>query len=227
MATTAPARAATASGRGRLPAPVRERRPALAALALLLVLGGALGSALIAYRSGERVDVLIAARDIAVGDEIVRSHFTVARVAADGGAVVEAAAVENFLGTRATTGVPEGTLINRQMFLAGSLVPDTATVVGVVLAATQRPAEPIRSGDVVRVFGVPADGQTGGVGVELARAVLVAGTPAGADGGGGLSLSLLVPPDLAPAIVAAAASNSVAVARLAPSTRPLVDFAEG
>lgn len=226
MASTAPPRPATTSaapGRGRLPAPVRDRRPALAALALLLILGGALTSALLAYRSGERVDVLVAARDISVGDEISRADFATARVAADGAAVVEAAAVGNFVGTRATTDVPAGTLVNRTMFLTGSLIPDGAAVLGVVLAPTQRPAEPIQAGDVVRVYRVPSDSSTGGVGNELARAVRV--ERAVDTGGGGLSLSLLVPPDLAPAIVAAASSNSVAVARLAPSTTPLVDFA--
>ncbi len=129
---------------------------------------------MIAHGSGERV----AGRNITVGQEISRADFAVARVAADGAAVVEAAAVGNFEGTRATTDVPAGTLVNRTMFLAGSLVPDGATVVG------------------------------------------------GSDGGGNLGLLLLVPPDVAPALVAAASFNQVAVARLAPSTTPVVDFAE-
>src|SRR5687768_16946461 len=54
----------------RLPVPKRDRRPALAALAVLLILAGALGSALIAYRSGDRVDVLVASDDILPGQKI-------------------------------------------------------------------------------------------------------------------------------------------------------------
>jgi Flp pilus assembly protein CpaB len=221
MATTAPPRP-TAAQRGRLPAPVRDRRPALAALALLLVLGGALSSALIAYRSGDRIDVLVAARDISVGEEITAADLRVARVAADGAAFVESSAAANFVGTRARTEVPEGTLVNRTMFLAGSLVPRDAAVVGVVLGAAQRPAGGLRAGDVVRVFAVGRDGEQGASGVELARAVRVSAVSADGDG---LGLSLLVPAGQAQALVAAAAAGQVAVAALAPETAPLVDFA--
>ena len=220
MATTAPPRP-TAAERGRLPAPVRDRRPALAALALLLVLGGALSSALIAYRSGDRIDVLVAARDIPVGQEITQADLRVARVAADGAAFVESSAARNFVGTRARTEVPEGTLVNRTMFLAGSLVPRDAAVVGVVLGAAQRPASALRSGDVVRVFAVGRDGEQA-AGVELARAVRVAGVTGDGDG---LVVSLLVPSGQAQPLVAAAAAGQVAVAALAPETAPLVDFA--
>ena len=65
VATAQPATTA----RGRLPVPSRDRRPALAALAILLVLAGALGSALVAYRSGSRVDVLVARHDIGPGEQ--------------------------------------------------------------------------------------------------------------------------------------------------------------
>ncbi len=172
MTTTAPSRSLTADGRGRLPAPVRDRRPALAALALLLVLGGALASALIAYRSGDRVDVLVARADIEAGEQVDRSDFRVARVAADGAATIEAAAASNFVGTTATGRIPAGTMLNRSMFLASSsIAPTGSLVVGVVLSASQRPAVELRAGDVVRVFLVPRE--TGdldqGVGARLRR----------------------------------------------------------
>lgn len=224
MSTTAPARPSSAEGRGRLPAPVRDRRPALAALALLLVLGGALTSALIAYRSGDRVDVLVARDDIEIGAIVTAADFGVARVAATGAATIEAAAARNFVGTSATTRIPAGTLLNRSMFLsASSVVPLRSVVVGVVLSASQRPAVELRAGDVVRVFLVPRD--TGGVttGTVLASAVRVAEIGSSA-GGDALRLSLLVPESAATAIVGAAATDSIAVTRLAPETLPAVDF---
>ena len=221
MATVAPPRPGTPT-RGRLPAPVRDRRPALAALALLLVLGGALSSALIAYRSGGRIDVLVAANDIPVGQRITAGDLRVARVAAEGAAYVESDAIGNFVGTRARTGVPAGTLVNRTMFVAGSLVPANAAVVGVVLGATQRPAAAPRSGDVVRVFALAEDGSQATSGVELARAVRVLDVGTGRTG---LGMSLLVPAAQAPAMIAAAAAGQVAVAALAPDTAPLIDFA--
>lgn len=224
MATTAPPRPPAAESRGRLPAPVRDRRPALAALALLLVLGGALASALIAFRSGDRVDVLVAGGDIEVGQVVDRGDFTVSRVAADAAATIEAAALDNFLGTSATTRIPAGTLVNRSMFLSAStVVPPGSAVVGVVLSASQRPAFELRAGDVVRVFLVPRESGEGAFGAVLAPAVRVA-EAAGSAGGDTARLSLLVPADDAAAVVAAAATNSLAVSRLSPETEPAVDF---
>lgn len=229
MTTTAPPRTTSADARGRLPAPVRDRRPALAALALLLVLGGALGSALIAYRSGNRVDVLVARGDIEVGQVVTGADFGIARVAADGVATIEAAASANFVGTSATTRIPAGTLLNRSMFLSAStVVPLRSLVLGVVLGATQRPAVELRAGDVVRVFLVPREtGQGGGVGTVLASAVRVVEAP-GAASGDTVRVSLLIPEDESTtALVAAAATGSLAVVRLAPETAPAVDFRTG
>jgi hypothetical protein len=58
-----------------LPAPVRDRRPALAAIAVLLILSGAFASGLLVYRSGERTDVLVARDDIDVGTTITANDF--------------------------------------------------------------------------------------------------------------------------------------------------------
>lgn len=224
MTTTAPPRTSTGESRGRLPAPVRDRRPALAALALLLVLGGALTSALIAYRSGGRVDVLVAREDIEVGQQLTEADFGVARVASDGGATIPSANSRAFVGTTSIGRIPAGTLLNPKMFLdAGSVVPDDAVVVGVVLSAAQRPAFDVREGDVVRVFLVPRESGDGAQGTVLADAVRVAEVVPGA-GGDTIRLSLLVPEAPATSIVSAAATSSIAVTRLSPDTEPAVDF---
>ena len=226
MTTTAPPRTSTGEGRGRLPAPVRDRRPALAALALLLVLGGALASALIAYRSGGRVDVLVAREDIEVGQVLTDEDFSVARVAADGGATIPSANRGAFRGTSSLGRIPAGTLLNPKMFLAAKdVVPEDAVVVGVVLSASQRPAGELRRGDVVRVFLVPRESGDGAQGTVLADAVRVAEVAAGA-GGDSVRLSLLVPESPATSIVSAAATSSIAVTRLSPDTEPAVDFRE-
>lgn len=223
MTTTAPPRPLSAEGRGRLPAPVRDRRPALAALALLLVLGGALTSALIAYRSGDRIDVLVARGDIEVGQVVQQSDFALARVASDGAALIEADAAGNFIGTSATTRIPAGTMLNRTMFLADSdVVPLRSVVVGVVLGPNQRPAKALRAGDVVRVFLVPRE--AGGVvqGTVLASAVRVVDVDSTV--GDDVRVSLLIPEGPATAIVTAAATNSIALTLLAPETEPAIDF---
>ena len=129
----------------RLPVPTRDRRPALAALALLLVLGGALGSALIVYRSGDRVEVLVAADTIQPGQVVTADDFTTAQVAADGAGYVVAEARSNFVGTTATYGIPAGTIINREMFLAGTTVPPGADVVGLSSVPSSDPQTASRS----------------------------------------------------------------------------------
>lgn len=227
MSTRTTARPAQTDARGRLPAPMRDRRPALAALAVLLILGGALASALVAYRSGGRVDVLVARHDIPIGQAVGPADFGVARVAADGAAVVEAAAAANFTGAAATTRIPAGTLINRTMFARGSVIPATAIVVGVVLSAQQRPAAGLRAGDVVRVYAVPRDSSGVAAATQLAAAVRIAEVGTAGDNAANVRLSLLVDGQQANGVVAAAAAGQIVVTRLSADTQPAVDFGKG
>lgn len=216
----------TSVSRGRLPAPRRDRRGALAALALLLILVGALGSALVAYRSGARVDVLVAREDIPAGKQIVASDFRTVRVSADSGNVVDAAAVQNFVGSFATTRIPEGTLVNNQMFKVGDVVPRGAQLVGLVVDLTRRTTERPDEGDVVRVYYVSQGGEPigniapGDTVVPAAR-VMQVGRGGGSDA---LSMTLLVRDDTAGLLAELAASQSLAVGVLPDETRPVVDI---
>ncbi|BBA97930.1 hypothetical protein RVR_3913 [Actinacidiphila reveromycinica] len=54
----------------RLPVAPRERKPALAALAVLLILVGALGATVMVLRAGNKVSVVEITADVAVGDKI-------------------------------------------------------------------------------------------------------------------------------------------------------------
>ena len=223
----------SAASAARLPGPVRERRPALIASGLVLVVAGSLGSALVVHRSGDRVDVLVARHDIAPGELVTADDLGTARVAADGAAVVPASAVANFVGTYATSRIPADTLLNRTMFLAGDTVPADAAVVGIVLGPEQRPTDALVAGDVVRAFLVASDGSNTVTGqpagtVLLAAARVVSGGSAATAGVGDVAtdsgtVSLLVPTDDAAQVVAAAAAGQVALVRLADATTPTVD----
>lgn len=215
--------------RGRLPAARRDRRPALAALALLLILGGALGSALLVFRSGDRVDVLVARQDIPVGTIITRGDLTTARVSADGGKTLEAEALDSFIGTQALSTIPAGTLVNNQMFFGGSILPEGAQLVGVVVDITRRTISRPEAGDVVRVYFVSGAGEQtagdlapGGTVVEAAR-VIDTGSGGGSDS---MGLSLLVSDDEAGRVADLASSGSLAVSLLPPATEPDVDIAD-
>lgn len=212
----------------RLPARTRDRRPALAALAILLILLGALGSALIAYRTGDRVEVLVAARDIDPGTQVQREDFRVVRIASDGAAVIDSTAVDNFVGTYATGRVPEGTLVNNQMFTVTGVLPEGAQLVGVTAPVPQRPSEELRTGDVVAVYRVENEG-VGGTEVEgpraaelivpAARVVHLSDTV----GGDVRHLTLMLADGTVPAVVQINASGQLALTRLPDTVQPPVD----
>jgi len=211
---------------GRLPVQ-RTRRPTFAALAVLLILVGALASAWLVYRSGNRVDVLVARDDISVGQLMSAEDFGVARVATDDAPVIVASSRGNFENTRATTNIPAGTLLNRQMFLDSDTVPQGGVVVGLVLTPQQRPAVPLEAGDVVRLYLVPPDeaggtveGAPGDTVAEAVRVYEVAPAPENAQE---LSISVLVRVGESGDVVAAASAGQLAVARLASGTEPDLD----
>lgn len=230
MATSTGMATATAtrnqSVRGRLPAVRRDRRPALAALALLLVLGGALGSALVAYRSGDRVDVLVAREDIAFGQQVTEADFSVARVSAEATNVIDAQAVGNFVGSFATGRIPAGTLVNSRMFKVDDVVPDGAELVGVVVDASRRPTERPEPRDVVSLYyvsqggGEPVGTYAPGDPVVEAALVMESATAGSADG---LSLTVLVDDQIAGTLAEFAASGSLAVTVLPDTAEPSVE----
>ncbi|AKU18074.1 SAF domain-containing protein [Luteipulveratus mongoliensis] len=222
-------RATTASA-NRLPVRRRDKRPALAALALLLVLAGALGSALIAYRSGQRTDVLVAARDIPVGHKVTAADLTTARVASDSGLVSDASSKPAFVGTYSTTRVPRGTLINGKMFQAQGVTPDNAELVGVVLPATQS-LSGITSGSVVAAYYVPGkagagqDTPSSRAGTRiLVSARVVSASGAGTTSDGSTRLTLLVPTAKVSEVVSNASAGTLAVTQLPEGTKPQVDL---
>jgi hypothetical protein len=201
----------------------------LAALALLLVVLGGLGSALVAYRSGHRSDVLVVDRDVMPGHRMVAADFGVARVAAEAVSVVPAGARDNFVGSYATGRIPSGTLANRTMFRVGGVIPDGAAEVGITVGVSQRPAQPIEVGDVVRVYYLARS--SGGTPASLADAAVLVGAARVTDSGSSASasgssdsISLLLSAADAAKVVPAATQNAVALALLPDDTVPGTDF---
>src|SRR3954447_15220812 len=64
----------------RIPVPPRERKPALAALAVLLIVGGALVSAYLVMASGQRVSAVRISRAVAAGQQIPASALEEAQI---------------------------------------------------------------------------------------------------------------------------------------------------
>lgn len=203
----------------------RDRRPMLAALAILLILLGALGSALVAFRSGDRQSVLVANRPIAFGATVSAQDLVEVRVAADTGAgVLDAGLKEQLVGARTLTAIPRGTVLNNNMFTRESAVPSGGELVGLVLGRSQRPAVTPRTGQVVRVYFVAGgSGSTGGYApgnaiVEAARIVSV--DDAGSDS---IGLTVLVDQQKAGELASLASAGNVAISLLPDTVVPKPD----
>jgi hypothetical protein len=212
--------------RGRLPVAPRDKRPALAALALLLILMGALGSALLVFRSGDRESVLAASDDIAFGQVMSRSDFTTVRAAAEGAALVPARLVDSYVGTRATSAIPAGALLSPKMFSVDTLVPDNGEGVGIVVDATRRPSQVPHTGQVVRVYFVSGNGTSTEATPDnpvVVNAARVIGVGSGS-GAGTRSITVLVRSDLAADVANFASSGNLAVTVLPDDTKPSIDW---
>ena len=216
-------RAVPAQAGTRIPSAARDKRPALAALAVLLILGGALASGLLVYRSGDRTDVLVASHDLVPGTPIKASDLKTARVAAEGAGFVPASSRQEYVGSVVTAAVPAETMIVNTMFRqAAASVPTGAEEIGINLAQGRKPARPFAVANVVRIYQVGSgDSAASTEAVVLATAAKVTRVTEGRSGAS--LISVIVPASAAPAVVQAAAANQVSVSLLPPGTKPQID----
>ncbi|MDQ0776598.1 hypothetical protein QF026_005064 [Streptomyces aurantiacus] len=141
----------------RLPSPPRERKPALAALAVLLILVGALGATMLVLRAGDRIEVVQVTGDIKAGESVGDNVGSVL-VAGDAGVnYVKWTQLDALKKLKAKSTIYKGTLVIGEMFAAESGVPDGKAVVGLSLKEGQYP-EGLDVGDLVAAYQV---GNTG------------------------------------------------------------------
>jgi hypothetical protein len=151
----------------RLPAPPRERKPALAALAVLLILVGALGATMLVLRAGDRIEVVKVTKDIQAGESVTGSNVTSVMVSADSGVdYVKWSQLGDLKKLKAKSTIFAGSVAVGQMFGAKSTLPAGKAVVGLSLKEGQYPVG-IKAGDVVAAYAVgdsaatPSDDATG------------------------------------------------------------------
>ncbi|WP_299519472.1 SAF domain-containing protein [uncultured Serinicoccus sp.] len=219
--------ATSGANASRLPARSRDKRPALALLALLLVLVGALGSALLVYRTGNRVQVLVASQTIQQGAQVTEDDFNVTEIAFEEGAqVVSAESLPQFVGSQAVSTIPQGSLVSGQMFTPSELAEPGVQQVGVVVASPGRPADAMRAGDIVRVFATAPESAVAAAedAEQLVEAAKVVAVGPVVDTSDTIHVTLLLPEDAAPAVVAASATGTVALSLLPADTTPVVDW---
>lgn len=206
----------TGSAPGRTVEPPRQRRTGMAALAVALIVGGALAAGLLAVRMDSRQPVLAAAVDIAPGTLITSEHVREVGVASEGLRLIPANLAAQILdgGTYARVQIRQDSLVDENMLTKEEPVGDGRAIVSVPLTPELTPDKDLRSGDLIQVLKVTR-GDTGGAApTELTEALVlqVHGGAEGELGGGGGSLTLLVPVQAAAGVVNAAADDAAGVA---------------
>jgi hypothetical protein len=135
---------------GRVPSVPRERKPAMAALGLLLVVVGVLASVYLQQSTQHRVGVVEISRTVAAGQSITGSDITEAMVAIDPSItyVTWAQRADLFAHYSAATTLVPGTLLVANMITSASPIPSSDEVAGVNLKDGNYP-DGIQAGDEV------------------------------------------------------------------------------
>lgn len=140
----------------RLPTAPRERKPALAALAVLLILAGALSTMLLVTRSGHRVWVLRMRHTVVAGQKITGDDLQEWQVAQDDGIHYVLASQENqVVGRMAPSTLIGGALLTTEMVQSQTAaLPPGGQLMGVQVKAGHYPPGQLYRGDKVEVWGV-------------------------------------------------------------------------
>ncbi|MFF9811348.1 hypothetical protein ACF1G5_40785 [Streptomyces coeruleorubidus] len=211
----------------RLPTPPRERKPALAALAVLLILVGALGATMLVLQAGDRIEVVKVTNEVQAGESLKDSDVTSVMVAADESIhYVEWSQLKTIQTYKAKSTIYPGTLAVGEMFAKKASLPAGKAAVGLALKEGQYPSD-IKAGDVVSAYRVGTSGSSsnssddstgssgtsssGGGIVDNARVNAVEDDSDATVSTGNLSLTLLVDQADAAALASAAAAGEVAI----------------
>jgi hypothetical protein len=208
----------TAPGSRRPPQVTRERKPALAALALLLIAGGALGAAYLVLQNGHRVAAIEVAQPLGAGERVPAAALREVDIAVSGGLGYvpwsEAAQVTRFY---AAAAIPPGTLLTPAMVARVNGLASGKAVLGLALKDGQLPAG-LQPGDHVNLYEVSDAAQScpGTPGSTLAPNAVVLGisAPPAAGGTPAVDVRVALAPAAAGAVACNAANGNVGVAML-------------
>jgi hypothetical protein len=207
-----------AAGR-RMPGAPRERKPMLAVLALLLIVGGALAAGGLVIKSGHRVGAVEITKAIPQGGPIPGDAITEVQIAADAGVKYIAwQYVGQISQYYATTAIPAGTLLNSGMVSKTRSTPNGDTEVGLALKDGQVPSN-VKPGDHVAVISTQATnngGCPGKPGGTLAEGVVIAVTAASS--GSMTDVTVAINPDAVGGVACNTANGALAIAIISGSS---------
>jgi hypothetical protein len=150
---------------------VRERKPALAALALLLIAAGVLASVYLQMQAGNRIGVIQVTQRVSQGQQITGSDIAEVMVAQDKSIDYVTWSQRGLLGKyTAQADLVPGTLLIGQMLTSAPAAGGNSMTIAVTLKEGQYPPS-LAVGDTVSAFFVgPAQGSSSGSGGSAASA---------------------------------------------------------
>jgi len=193
----------TAPGGRRMPSAPRERKPALAALAVLLVALGAVAAGYLVIDAGHRVGAVEITQQVGQGQRIPASAIKEVEIASNSGINYVAWQYANRVaGIYAAVQIPAGTLLTSAMTSATNNLAAGKVQVGLSLKPGQAPAN-LLIGQSVEAFGV---GTGSGCGAAAAGGGGAGGT-GGGNGGNGSGSGVPITTGVIASVVGSTASN--------------------
>ena len=195
-----------------LPPPRHRRRPALLALAVSMVVLGALGATYLATSLGQTSPVIAIAREVPWGQPLTAADLVEARVSADPALEpIPYADRDQVIGRVAATTLKPGSLLTRDALTDQRLPAPGQQLIGVGVSPVQLPTTPLRPGDDVLL--VPVAAGSASAGTEGAASVVEATVvQTGAPGTDGLRVvDVLVDAADGPDVAARAAAGLIAI----------------
>jgi hypothetical protein len=203
----------------RVPSAPRERKPVLAALAVLLIAGGALGAGFLVTQNAKRVAAIEIVTQVGQGQKIPLTAMQQVQIASGTGVNYvpwsEASQVARFY---AASAIPPGTLLNGAMVIRASAVTVGKEVLGLALKDGQMPGN-LQVSDHINIYDVAGGSGncpgTPGRALTLNAVVLAITVPSATSGSGAVGnvVVALAPADAGP-VACNAANGSVGVAIL-------------
>jgi hypothetical protein len=206
----------TAPGGRRLPSAPRERRPGLAALAVLLVALGAAAAGLLVIKAGHRVAAIEITQEVGQGQQIPASAIGEVEISSDTGLdYVAWQYASRVAGVYAATQIPAGTLLTPAMTTSSNSLAVGKVEVGLSLKPGQVPGNLV-TGDSVQAFPVGTGSGCGASspGVPLATGTVITVAGSASVNGNAAEVTLAVPQAEAGPLACFASAADVAIALL-------------
>jgi hypothetical protein len=210
-----------------MPSAPRERKPALAALAVLLVALGAVAAGYLVINAGHRVGAVEITQQVGQGQRIPASAIKEVEIASNSGINYVAWQYANRVaGVYAAVQIPAGTLLTSAMTTATNNLAAGKVQVGLSLKPGQAPAN-LLIGQSVEAFGVGTGSGCGaaavgggsggsgngtGPGVPITTGVIASVVGSTASNGSTAAVTLAVPDADAGVLACYASAGDVAIA---------------